>query len=342
MKKRIIKTVVASVMIACIAATTVFADDINSLKNQQQEAKDELSNQKKELAYLLSQINSLEADMAELQIEIVETNENLAKQEEMLAQQYDDMKLRIKYIYEDQGTSISEAFLSSTNMSEVLNKTEYIQQVYDYDRVKLNEIAQTAANIKELKAALEEKETELQETQATLLSKQSALYTTMDELQTQIDNLDEEIAEAVRKAAEEEARKQAAQNSYNYNYTIPIVANNDSAVASAVVSLASGFLGVPYVSGGTSPSGFDCSGLIYYCFAQQGIIIPRTSGGMFSSGTAISLGDAQPGDIICYPGHVGIYIGDGMMIHSTVPGSTVKVGSIYTIGKSIIGVRRYW
>ncbi|MGN0317297.1 MAG: NlpC/P60 family protein [Lachnospira sp.] len=341
MKKRVIKTVVAVAMVACMAATTVFADDIDSLKGQKEQTTNELEQKKSELASLISQINTLESDMAELQVEITKTNEELAEQEANLAQQYEEMKLRIKYIYEDQGSSISDAFVSSGNMSEVLNKVEYIQQIYDYDRTKLSEIAETTANIKAIKESLEEKQQELTETQTTLLSKQSSLYKTMDELETKIDNLDEEIAEAVRKAAEEEARRQAMNNSNNYYY-VPTQANNDSAVASAVVSLAYSYLGVPYVSGGTSPSGFDCSGLIYYCFAQQGITIPRTSGGMFSYGMEVSLADAQPGDIICYPGHVGIYIGDGMMVHSTVPGSTVKTGSIYSVGKSIIGVRRYW
>jgi cell wall-associated NlpC family hydrolase len=102
-----------------------------------------------------------------------------------------------------------------------------------------------------------------------------------------------------------------------------------SASSSAVVSYASQFVGVsPYVYGGTSPtSGWDCSGFTQYVFAHFGISLPRTSGAQASVGTAVaSLADAQPGDLIANSTHVGIYVGNGMVVNALKP----SVGTAYT------------
>ena len=95
----------------------------------------------------------------------------------------------------------------------------------------------------------------------------------------------------------------------------------------AVVAEAEKYLGVPYVWGGTTPSGFDCSGLVQYVYAQLGITLPRNSEAQYVFGTVTT--SPVPGDIVHYSGHVGIYIGNGMMIHAPKPGDVVKVSSIW-------------
>lgn len=95
----------------------------------------------------------------------------------------------------------------------------------------------------------------------------------------------------------------------------------------AVVAEAEKYLGVPYVWGGTTPSGFDCSGLVQYVYAQLGIALPRNSEAQYEFGTVTT--SPVPGDIVHYSGHVGIYIGNGMMIHAPKPGDVVKVSSIW-------------
>src|SRR5256884_5834792 len=97
-----------------------------------------------------------------------------------------------------------------------------------------------------------------------------------------------------------------------------------------VVGIAMRYLGVRYVWGGSSPSGFDCSGLVSYVFAQIGVSVPHSSYAQFGMGTSVSIGELQPGDLVFFTGasHVGIYIGGGQFIHAPHTGDVVKISSL--------------
>ncbi|WP_067780093.1 C40 family peptidase [Actinomyces vulturis] len=99
---------------------------------------------------------------------------------------------------------------------------------------------------------------------------------------------------------------------------------------SSAVAIASQFVGYPYVWGAASPGvGFDCSGLVSYVYGQMGIALPHSSGGIYGSGTVISASEAQPGDVVWWPGHVGIYAGNGMMVDAVDESSGVMYHSVY-------------
>ena len=115
--------------------------------------------------------------------------------------------------------------------------------------------------------------------------------------------------------------------------------NRSDAVSSkgqAVVELAKKYLGTPYVYGGSSPAGFDCSGFVYYIYKQMGITLNRVAADQMQNGSWIAAHNLQPGDIVGfsnssgYINHVGIYAGNGVMIHSPQTGDVVKYESIFT------------
>ncbi len=98
----------------------------------------------------------------------------------------------------------------------------------------------------------------------------------------------------------------------------------------SVVSIAMRYLGVPYVWGGASPAGFDCSGLVMYVYSQVGISLPHYTGAQWSMGVPVSRDQLEPGDLVFFDGlgHVGIYIGGGQFIHAPQTGDVVKISSL--------------
>ncbi|WP_227748322.1 C40 family peptidase [Oerskovia douganii] len=118
----------------------------------------------------------------------------------------------------------------------------------------------------------------------------------------------------------------------------PAAAPAAAASGSAVVDIAMKYVGVPYVYGGSSPSGFDCSGLVKYVYAQLGVSLPHQSGAQRDAGTPVSASEARPGDLIWTPGHIAIYAGNGMQIEATTPGSTVKHSKIWQDNPTFIRV----
>lgn len=112
-----------------------------------------------------------------------------------------------------------------------------------------------------------------------------------------------------------------------------------SVSGSDVVSYACQFIGNPYVWGGESlTNGADCSGFIKSVYANFGISLPHSSVALQRAGSEVSYENAQPGDIVCYAGHVAIYMGGGQIVHASSPSTGIKTGS--ATYRSIISVRR--
>lgn len=146
--------------------------------------------------------------------------------------------------------------------------------------------------------------------------------------------------EAARKA-EEKNRKAAKSESSATTSEAPVVyATGESALGQSVASYACQFVGNPYVYGGTSlTNGADCSGFVMSVYANFGVSLPHSSSGDRSVGTAVDgLANAQPGDIICYSGHVAIYIGNGQIVHASTAKTGIKISDVNY--RTPLGVRR--
>jgi cell wall-associated NlpC family hydrolase len=111
-----------------------------------------------------------------------------------------------------------------------------------------------------------------------------------------------------------------------------------SVSGSSVAAIAMRYVGVPYVYGGTTPNGFDCSGFTAYVYAQLGKHLPHSSGAQRGAGHAVSYKDAKPGDLISTPGHVAIYLGNGKQIDAPRPGKTIQVRNVWQSNPTFIRV----
>lgn len=332
-----------------------------------------------ELTALLADIQILEMDMENKEKEIAQAeldHEEALKQENT---QYEAMKKRIQYMYEKGDTEYLDVLFQVKSMADLLNKTEYMADIYAYDRKQLDtyreakqQVEDTQAQLSDERAEMEVMELEYKEQQGQLEStiakkrqevsdfdaqyaqakKDAAVYAkTVEQKNAQIKKAREEAAkkaaeEAARKKAAEEAAKKSASPSKKSNpakntYTGPTAVKSSGGTAAGrqIADYGLQFVGNPYVYGGTSlTSGTDCSGFTQGVYAHFGITIPRTSTEQRSAGREVAYEDAQPGDLICYAGHVAIYIGNGQIVHASTPTTGIKVSP--AAYRTILSVRR--
>ncbi len=346
MKKFSTKLLAAVVTSSLIVTPVMAAPSTESIEQEKAAAQSEAASLKSQLTEVVTQINQIEADLTEKGEQIIQTTADLAEAEETEKQQYEDMKLRIKYMYEQGNGSAVEALVTSEDFSDLVNKAEYVQNVHDYDREKLAEYVATKEQVAELKTSLEEEQKDLEEKEAQFTEKQESLNTMISSKEAEIADLDAELQEIAAEAArqqEEERRAQEAANNRNNGGNNnqgnsgsgsgsggnkgnggTTSGSSSSYVPGDAVSRAQSALGKPYVWGAVGPDAFDCSGLVGFCLTGK---YKRTYTSSSFAGLP-EVSDPRPGDVCYRPGHVGIYVGNGQMIHAPHTGSVVKYASV--------------
>lgn len=333
--KKVHSAVIASALTASMVITPVFADPTQQeLEEQKANAQSELESFQTELDTLIQKANDLETELINTGQEITQAEKDLEAAEEKKEEQYEAMKLRIKFMYESgTGSATMEKVMGAGNISDVLTQAEYSEKVHEYDREQLQEYADTVTEIENLQAALKEEMADLQETEEEYQTQQEALQETIASKQDEISDLDEMIQEAARKAEEarkaaeaEAARQQQLQQQTNTGGSGGGTTPPYNAVTgNAVVDRAYSYIGnAEYVWGACSPGAFDCSGFVAYCLTGNYSRLGTTY--TFLGWPRVS--DPQPGDVCVNAGHCGIYIGNGQMIHCADVGIGVIIGPV--------------
>lgn len=342
-------------------------EEMENLAQEQEGIASDMAEVQLAIVDLMASISMIEEDIETTQGEIAQAELDLASAQEQEQEQYEAMKLRIQYLYENGNTSYLSLLLQSSSFQSVLNSAEYIEQMYAYDRKMLTEYEENRKQIEDIKANLELEYAELEVSKAECEQEQAGLEEALAELARLSDDYELQLSkakqeaevykskikkqnaeikkleeEAARKAREEAERLAAMQNKPIGTAkvdTASIMAANGSAKGKEIAIYACGFVGNKYVWGGTSlTKGADCSGFTQSVYKAFGYKIPRTSYQQRSAGKAVTYAEAQPGDLICYAGHVAMYIGNGKIVHASSAKTGIIIG--YATYKPILAVRR--
>lgn len=339
-------------------------NEISGLKDQQQTTADDIKNKSAKLDEILAAQKKLQKDITSKQAEIEQNQKDLAAAQEKQQEQYDAMKKRIQFMYENSAEdNIWTAIIESNGITDMLNRIEYVSDVYDSDRALMDSYQAAVEQVKEIGTKLDNDMNELTAMQDDYEKQQADVEAAIVALENQKEQYASQIAQAQQQAdnyqniitaqgkiiqeqeaaAAAAARANSSSGSSSYDgggagkggsiasdYASGGGKNPSASTGvsgSSVVSYAMQFVGNPYVWAGNSlTNGVDCSGFVHEVYEHFGISTPRYSQAFKSVGQAVSFDNIQPGDVVVYPGHVAIYAGGGVIVEaqSTKAGITAN------------------
>jgi cell wall-associated NlpC family hydrolase len=283
-------------------------------------------------------LQKIETDQRENRKQLKVTKANLKVAQKSLA-----ARLVTAYTSTQDDTTLS-LLLGSTSFEDLLNRLEAVNSTSQQDASIVQQVTSFKAAVQQHRAELSKAHTEQQTVVAEKAAQKQRIQSQLASRRQLLSSIKGEIQRI--KAAEVAQQRQLAAAAESRLSAGTQLATTDGVGISAstpegstvappnvhggVVGIAMRYLGVPYVWGGSTPRGFDCSGLVSYVFAQIGVSLPHSSYSQFGMGTAVSISQLQPGDLVFFTGasHVGIYIGGGQFIHAPHTGDVVKISSL--------------
>jgi peptidoglycan DL-endopeptidase CwlO len=303
---------------------------------------------------------AIRGDLRQNRVDLTIAEHNLKGAQKALA-------ARVVAIYTaDESDSTLDVLVGSSSLEEVVDGLEAVSSVSRQDTQVVGNVKTFQAQVKQRRAHLKKARAQQAQLVAERAAHKASIESQLAERRNLLSSIKNEIAQiqAAERRRQAELERQARARAAAPQPLIPTLTASASPAAAAepsapsppsplpsappsryggVVGIAMGYLGVPYVYGGASPSGFDCSGFIMYVFAQVGVSLPHNAAAQYGYGTPVDRSQLQPGDLVFFNGlgHAGIYVGGGSFIHAPHTGDVVKISSMTGwYASTYVGARR--
>jgi peptidoglycan DL-endopeptidase CwlO len=361
--KRQAQVCVLSLAVALVGATVASASPGGSVGAKQAQAQGVLAQiqgldgtlEHAVEAYNLAnqKLARIEGDLRENKVELKLAKSNLRNARTTLSN-------RLVQMYTSGGDNGSlDVLLGARSIDDLITRIDTVNRASDESTQVLKEVKVYGAAVRTRRARLQDAHVQQAKLVAESEAQKASIEGQLAQRRQLLSSIKSEIgriqaaerAQQAQLAAQARARLAAPQNG------VEVLAASAGALTSptpptyapppsrygGVVGIAMRYLGTPYVYGGSSPSGFDCSGFVMYVFGQMGVSLPHNAAAQYGFGTPVSRADLQPGDLVFFNGlgHVGIYIGGGQFIHSPHTGDVVKISSMSGwYASTYVGARR--
>ena len=268
---------------------------------------------------------------------------------------------RLVALYTTNPPDALSILLGASSLGDLIDRLDSANRIAEEDARIAAEVTRYRTEVQSRQQALVKAESDQEKVVAERASQRASIQSQLAERQVLYSSIKDQITQLEAAERERQARLAAQARAAAKNHQpapepapssglsggspTPSAPAPPPSSHSSVVSIALQYLGVPYVWGGASPSGFDCSGLTMYAYAKVGVYLPHNAAMQYGMGTPVSRSQLAPGDLVFFNGlsHVGMYIGGGRFVHAPHTGDVVKISSLseYWYAATYVGARRY-
>ena len=312
------------------------ASSISAKRAEARQVENQIMNQEAALEKQIEKYNAVHQHYLQTRhqlqnnrIVLAVARKNLAHAQKLLAQS-------LTSAYKSTDEDVVSFLLASHSFSELVDHVQVLQRANDANSNLIAQIAQTKKVIADRTRQLSTETAQLAKDQQAQLAAKQRVQAGLHSLQARKSQISADIQHLID---QQQAREQAAATAAaaaasggssvgSTGGSIPVPPS--STLGGQAVAIAEQYLGVPYVWGGASPSGFDCSGLVMYVYGRLGVSLPHNAAAQYSMGTSVPRDALEPGDLVFFDGlgHVGIYVGGGSFIHAPHTGTVVQISSL--------------
>jgi cell wall-associated NlpC family hydrolase len=334
------------------ASATPSTPEIEAKQEEAAAAEAKLDELQAQLELRSEEYLAIDEELQQTRADLEASKQELTEADAALGTANDILEKRAAGIYRNGGVGMLEVLLDTNSFEDFITRMDFLRRLNVSDATLVVTVKDARERVSQAKETVERREAELVNLRDRAEVKRLEVEKALSAQKSFVDGLNSEVAQLIeqeRKRQEELAAERARQAAA----AAALAASNSSSSGAGrsydggalgaghpeAVQVGLKYVGVPYVWGGTTPTGFDCSGLTQYVYREIGILIPRTSRSQFQAGAHVPPGQLNllvPGDLVFFgyngdPGrvhHVGIYVGGGDYLHAPSAGQKVRVDSL--------------